>query len=238
MLFDTPKSTSNLVRPDRLLFLYHAKKAFYGEPVVEDLEAELCKLHGVGYCVACCSGFMTLELAIRAIALDKPEVITPSLTYRRMDSIIKWAGKAPVFCEVDSHTLGVSAETVFQKITENTALILAAHPIVNLCDIDGITRLSEKYTIPVVFDSVEAAYAEYHYTKQHGKSIGSFPEAEVFSVHASKFLNGCEGGYLTTNNSGVANKIKQLRQEFGYGMNPYHAAMTLTSGEGYSREQD
>jgi dTDP-4-amino-4,6-dideoxygalactose transaminase len=45
--------------------------------------------------------------------------------------------------------------------------------------------------------------------------IGSFGDAEVFSFHATKFLNTFEGGAVVTNNDELAEKIG-LMQNFGF----------------------
>ena len=239
--FAKPRSTSNLIKPDMDTFLSYIKP-FYDDGnlaednlLIQNLENRLAILHGAKYCVAVCNGLWGLVLAINELKLkNKTEIIMPSLTYRRMADIAAWLKMIPHFCDVEIKTFGISAGSVERCINENTALILAPHPIVNLCDIEGLLRVSEKYKIPILFDSVEASYA-----CLKRKPIGSFGDAEVFSVHASKFLNGFEGGYITTNNPDLARRIKAARN-FGIDSNQElvtlgingkmispHAAMTM-----------
>lgn len=242
-LFDEIKSTSNLVQPDAKNFFSYAKQSFDDHwitnngPCVRLLEKRLQNLHDVEHCVTVCSGFWALVLTIKNLALDgRREVVMPSLTYRRLADIAAWLDLVPRFCEVDPKTLGVCRQTVEPCVTEETALILAPHPIVNLCDIDGLVELSNSSGIPLVFDSVEAAYATHD-----GTQLGNFGNAECFSVHASKFLNGFEGGYVATNDSELADSLRIMRG-FGFrgednvetlGMNAklndIHAAMFLAS---------
>jgi dTDP-4-amino-4,6-dideoxygalactose transaminase len=76
-----------------------------------------------------------------------------------------------------------------------------------------------------------------------GKMIGNFGDAEVFSFHATKFINSFEGGAVVTNNDELAAKIR-LMKNFGFAgydnvtyigvngkMNEACAAMGLTSLE-------
>lgn len=213
-IFDTPKSTSNLVQPDKQRFLNYVKEAYNDtsrlsglDKISTKLENRLAREHGAKYCVAVCNGLWGIVMSIYALRLKgKSEIIMPSLTYRRMADIAAWLKMVPHFCDVDYVTLGVKAEHVESCINDNTALILAPHPIVNLCDIDGLVSLSKEYDIPILFDSVEASFAEHH-----GKKIGSFGDAECFSMHASKFLNGFEGGYITTNNATLAAQLRIIR---------------------------
>jgi dTDP-4-amino-4,6-dideoxygalactose transaminase len=210
-------------------------------PNVKLLEQRLAAFHQTEYCVTCCSGFWALALAISVLALKgKSEVIMPSLTYRRMADIAAWVNLRPHFCEVEPTTLSMSAATVMPCINENTALILGVHPIVNCIDIGGLAALAKEKNIPLLFDSVESVYE----STASGK-VGQFGNAEIFSLHASKFLNGFEGGYITTNDANLARQLALMR-EFGFGkgnnivvsggmntkLNEMHAAMALASLDG------
>jgi len=239
--FDTVRSISNLLRPDIEQFLdysktiYDTKQLTDNGTLVQQMEDRFAHLHGTRHCVAFCSGFMALQVAMHVCALpDKTEVVMPSLTYRRMADIAAWADLIPHFCDVDVVSLGMTAKTAAKAITENTALILGVHPITNLCDIDGLEALSHEHRIPLLFDSVEAAYAEHN-----GKMVGGFGRAEAFSLHASKLLNGFEGGYITTDDDSLAEELCCVRN-FGFDekenivrlglnakLNELHAAMVL-----------
>lgn len=73
--------------------------------------------------------------------------------------------------------------------------------------------------------------------------IGTFGECEVFSFHATKFMNCFEGGAVVTNNNELAEKMRLMRN-FGFvdfdkvvylgvngKMSEVHAAMGLTNFE-------
>jgi len=243
-LFAKPKSTSSLAQPDFERFLRYSKKFVECQHytnngvLVRMLEERLAEFHDTQYCVAFCSGFWGLALAMTALALQgKSEIIMPSLTYRRMADIAAWVRLKPKFCEVDSNTLAPIRQTVSECINAETALIMAVHPIVNCCDIEGIAALGKERGIPVLFDSVESVYE----STSAGK-VGSFGDAECFSMHASKLLNGFEGGYVTTNNAELAHRLALLRT-YGFEgqdncvipgglnakLNEIHAAMALAN---------
>lgn len=236
-LFETPISTSNLVKPSLERFLNYSK-VFYknkkytgrGELVVE-LEKRLCSFHETDYCVTFCSGFWALVGAIKNLALEgKSEVIMPSLTYRRLADVVSWAGLTPRFCEVDTKTLSISPKEVEKIINKETSLIIGVHPIVNCCDALGLEKISADYNIPLLFDTVESVYETYS-----GKKTGGFGDAECFSFHASKLINGFEGGYITTNDFSLYKKIMKFSCSDGNGhvgingnLNEMHAAMALS----------
>ena len=243
-LFQSPKSTSSLVQPDLDNFLAYSRLSFEQEqysnngPCVSLLEKRLATFHRTENCVAFCSGFWAIVLTIKVLALDKrSEIVMPSLTYRRMADIAAWARLKPRFCEVDEDTLSLSGETLIPCINSETALIMAVHPIVNCCNVAQLMEIASNHDVPIIFDCVESVYE----SVPEGK-IGQFGDAECFSLHASKLLNGFEGGYVTTNNSSLAKRLRAIRT-FGFtgkdyvseanGMNAklceVHAAMALAN---------
>jgi dTDP-4-amino-4,6-dideoxygalactose transaminase len=215
--FLPPKSIGSLANPDPTKVL-HYSRIFYDQhwytnngPVNRLLENRLAEWHQVEHCVTFASAFWGISLAIRFLSIPgRCEVITPSLTYRRMGEIIASAGMVPRFCDVDSETLAQTAETTRPCINQDTALILGAHPTVNCCDADGLERLSAETGVPLLFDSVESAFET---TK--GRRVGTFGRAEGFSLHATKLINGFEGGYLVTNDHELADRLKLMR---GFGI--------------------
>lgn len=250
-LFSIPKSTSNLLQPDFEKFMAYSKLFFdqhqytNNGPNVRLLEKRLADFHQTDYCVTFCSGFWAIALTISALALKgRNEIVMPSLTYRRMADIAAWLNLKPHFCEVEPATLAMSAATVLPCINENTALILAAHPIVNCCDVDGLVALAKEKNIPLLFDSVESVYES-----TAGGKVGGFGNAEGFSLHACKLMNGFGGGYITTNDASLARQLALMRG-FGFeqmdkivvpnGMNAklneMHAAMALASLDGVDEQ--
>jgi dTDP-4-amino-4,6-dideoxygalactose transaminase len=240
-LFDSFISTSNLVRPDIDVFLrysavfYEDKHYTNNGPTVRLLEERLAAFHDTEYCITFANGFWALVLAIKCLAIPgKTEIIMPSLTYRRLADIAAWARLKPRFCDVDPETLAMTSETAAACVNDQTALILAVHPIVNCCDVRGLDDLSQSAKTPLLFDAVESVYETVG-----GRKIGSFGNAECFSLHASKLINGFEGGYVTTNDAALAHHLSVMRT-FGFfgqdrveelGMNAklseVHASMAL-----------
>ncbi|MGC8463036.1 MAG: DegT/DnrJ/EryC1/StrS family aminotransferase [Acidimicrobiales bacterium] len=242
-LFDVPRSASNLAAPDVERFLaysrrfYDARRYTNTGPLSVELERRLAQLHDVEHCVTFASGFWALVLALRALALPgRDQVVLPSLTYRRMADVARWASLVPRFCDVDPGTLAIDASTVEPCLGPETAVVLAVHPIVNCCAVDDLEDLATSHHLPLLVDGVESCYETFH-----GRKVGSFGNAEVFSLHASKLVNGFEGGYLTTDDGDLAGKLA-LQRGFGFNghdnvehfginakLNEVHAAMALAN---------
>ena len=242
-LFKAAKPTSGLYCPSKERFFSYAESLFTSRqltnsgPLVKKLEERLAVMHGVENCITFCSGFMALLLAIQTLALPgRFEIVMPAVTYRRLAAIVEWVGLRPYFVDIGKDTLCAQPEAYKRAISSNTALLLCVHPIVSTAEVSSFENLSHESGIPLLIDSVEAAYG-----KIGGRCIGSFGEAEVFSMHASKFINGFEGGYITSNNIYLVEKLKSKRafgftqrdviSELGHNakLNELHAAMSLAS---------
>ncbi|WP_160060479.1 DegT/DnrJ/EryC1/StrS family aminotransferase [Psychromonas sp. L1A2] len=211
-IFSEIKSTSNLVKPNFDNFIEKVKQSYenknfkQGKQVL-DFENKLSKIHGTNECIAFCNGLWGMVLTIQALCLPhKTEVIMPTMTYRRLADITAWLNLTPHFCDIDPKGLGATVATVESCINSDTGLLLIAQPIVKVCDMHAFERLGKKYSIPVLFDSVEAGVGTLK-----NKKIGSFGAAECFSMHASKLINGFEAGYITTNDTQLAEKLRELR---------------------------
>lgn len=248
--FDPPVSASNLptVDPDAFLTYSHlslqAKRYSNNGPALLLLEERLAAFHETDHCVAMASGFWALVLAAKALALPgRDRVIMPSLTYRRMADAMALAGLVPRFCEVDPSTLAPTPGTIAPLIDDEVGIILAAHPMVRCCDASGIERLAKSCGLPLLIDSVESPYE-----RIDGRRTGSFGNAEVFSLHASKLISAMEGGYVTTNDPLLAKRLKLMRA-FGFSgpakvemlganakLNEVHAAFALACLDGVEEQ--
>ena len=206
-------STSSLYSPNSESVLNYIKKSYLHKqftnrgPLVKQLEEKLLSFHNTQYCITFCSGFWALVAAIKNLAIkNKKYILMPSLTYRRLDDAVFWTGFTPLYCDIDPINLGLDINSIDQKKLENTALILAVHPLIDCLNAYAISQFALSISIPLVFDSVESVNEKL----PEGK-IGGFGNCEIFSLHASKLINGLEGGYITTNDSNLYDQFKKFQ---------------------------
>jgi dTDP-4-amino-4,6-dideoxygalactose transaminase len=147
----------------------------------------------------------------------------PAFTYAGLPHLAQWAGQSPRFCDIDPITHTLSPEQVSAAISKNTTSIMAVHQVNSPCQIHELESVASAHDTPIFFDSVHGLFCTYK-----GKPIGCFGEAEVFSLHAPKILNGFEGGYVTTNNKKLAEKLRQKREQ-GLGQSGKFETLGLNS---------
>jgi dTDP-4-amino-4,6-dideoxygalactose transaminase len=180
-----------------------------GGPYEQEFERRIADLAGVKYCVAMCNATVALEIAIRALGLSG-EVIVPAFTFIATAHALQWQEITPVFCDIDPRTHTLDPKKVEQLITPRTTGIIGVHLWGHACDVQGLSEIANRRRLKLVFDSAHAFGCSYQ-----GRMIGSFGDAEVFSFHATKFLNSLEGGAVVTNNGELAKKVR-LMKNFGF----------------------
>ena len=206
-------------------------------PYVQELEQRISNLLGVKHCITTCNGTVALEIAIRATELTG-EVIVPSFTFIATAHALQWQEITPIFSDIDPKTHTLDPGQVEKMITPRTSGIIGVHVWGKPCDIDILTQIAQKHNLKLIFDASHGFSCTYK-----GKAIGNFGDAEVFSFHATKFINTFEGGAILTNNDELAQKIR-LMKNFGFAgydnviylgingkMNEVSAAMGITSLE-------
>jgi dTDP-4-amino-4,6-dideoxygalactose transaminase len=176
---------------------------------VQQFEQLICEKLGVKHCIAICNGTVALEIAIKATNLTG-EVIVPSFTFVATAHALQWQEITPVFCDVNpiNHTL--NPERIEAMITPRTSGIIGVHVWGQPCNIEAITEIAQHHNLKLIFDASHAFGNSYK-----SQMIGNFGDVEVFSFHATKFLNTFEGGAITTNNDELAAKIR-LMKNFGF----------------------
>lgn len=180
-----------------------------GGPFVQEFERRVAETVGVKHCVAMCNGTVALEIAIRASGLAG-EVLVPSFTFVATAHSLQWQEITPVFCDVHPKTHNIDTQQVERMITPRTTGIVGVHLWGRPCDVEALTDIAKRRNLRLLFDAAHAFGCSYK-----GRMIGSFGDAEVFSFHATKFLNSFEGGAVVTNNDELAHKIR-LMKNFGF----------------------
>jgi len=183
-------------------------------PAVAKFEADLAKVTGAKYAVACSSGTAALHLA--ALALDlKPgdTVLVPAQTFAATANCIRYVGAEVVFTDVCPQTGLMRAEDLEAAIRANRGsrfrAVFPVHVNGQAADMQGITELAKRANLSVVED---ACHALGTVTNDDGP-VGNCRRSQmsVFSFHPAKTIAMGEGGAITTNDPALANKLNRFR---------------------------
>jgi perosamine synthetase len=161
---------------------------------------------GVNYAIATssCTGALQMGLAALGIGVND-EVILADTNWIATAAPIVHLGATPVFVDILADSWCLNPRLVEAAITSKTKAIIAVHLYGNLCEMEPLLAIGQRYNIPVIEDSAEAIGSVYH-----GKRAGSMGRFGVFSFHGTKTLTTGEGGMFVTNDSDLYETVLTL----------------------------
>lgn len=188
-------------------------------PRVRALEDAFARLVGVPHAIATSSGTTALHLAMLAHNLGPgDEVITTPFTFIASVNSIMYTGAKPVFADIEETTFNIDPAKLEAAITPRTRAVMPVHLYGQPCDMDEICSVARRHGLVVLEDAAQAVGATYH-----DRQVGSFGTA-IFSLYATKNIMSGEGGVITTDDDGVADRARLLRN---HGMRDRYRYETL-----------
>jgi len=174
---------------------------------LEEFEKKICEYTKANYCLGLNSGTDALMMSLWALGIGKgDEVITSPTSFIATVGAITHVGAKPVFVDV-KEDFNIDEDKIIEKITSRTKAIMPVHWTGRVCNMTKIQSIAKKYNLKIIEDAAQAM-GSYH-KKKHA---GSFSQVAAFSTHPLKNLNALgDGGFITTNNKKIYQKIKLLR---------------------------
>ncbi|MBY0487153.1 MAG: DegT/DnrJ/EryC1/StrS family aminotransferase [Flavobacteriaceae bacterium] len=180
---------------------------------VKLFETNFAKYCGTKYCIGVGNGLDALVLIFKAyIQLGKlqkgDEVIVPANTYIASILAVLQADLVPVLVEPKLETYNINPNLISEKITTKTKAILPVHLYGQLCEMETINAIANKYNLLVIEDAAQA-----HGTFKNQKSkIKNLKSSAAYSFYPGKNLGALgDGGAITTNDDEVAKVLLSLR---------------------------
>ncbi|MGB2634568.1 MAG: DegT/DnrJ/EryC1/StrS family aminotransferase [Candidatus Acidiferrum sp.] len=191
---------------DAVIAVLHSGRLSLGKKL-EEFEAAFAGYIGVPHAAAVSSGTTALHLAIRALGIGEgDEVILPSFTFIAAANALRYERAAPVFIDIDRHTLNLDPQRIEEAITPRTRAILIVHTFGVPAEMNPILEIARRRGLLVIEDACEALGAELG-----GKKTGAFGDAGVFGFYPNKQITTAEGGMVVTQSTEIAARIRSLR---------------------------
>ena len=114
----------------------------------KELEEELKQYLGVPELSLMVNGHMALEMAIQAFDFpEDSEVITTPFTFVSTTHAIVRNRLKPVFCDVKMSDGTIDETKIEDLITEKTVAIVPVHVYGNVCNVEAIQEIADKYNL-------------------------------------------------------------------------------------------
>jgi len=175
-------------------------------PRTEAFEQQFAAYVGARFAVAVNSCTAGLHLALVACDIGPgDEVITTPYTFAATSEVILHAHATPVFVDIEDGGFNIDPQKIRKAITSRTRAIIPVHFAGEPCSMDEILAIAEEHDLILIEDAAHACGAVYK-----GEKIGSIGDITVFSFYATKNLTTGEGGMITTDDPGIAQRMRML----------------------------
>jgi dTDP-4-amino-4,6-dideoxygalactose transaminase len=166
---------------------------------VTDFEGLVAGACGVEHAIAVSSGTAALYLAVLALGLrPDDEVIVPAYTFPATANVVALAGLKPVLVDVDPETMNIDPAQI--EVRRRTKAVIAVHLF------GRPARVEELPTVTLIEDAAGALGA-----RRGDRPCGGLGFVGCLSFHPRKVVTTGEGGAVTTNDSSLAEAVRQLR---------------------------
>ena len=156
------------------------------------------------------NGHTALELVIQSFDFPRgSEVITTPFTFISTTHAIIRNGLEPIFCDVKEEDGTIDESKIEELITPKTVAIVPVHVYGNVCAVDKIQSIADRYGLKVIYD---AAHTFGETVNEQG--IGNYGDASIFSFHATKVFHTIEGGAVVCKDKEIYQKLYDLK-DFG-----------------------
>ena len=174
---------------------------------------------GVRHAIFMANGTLAQEAVLRGLGIGPgDEVITVSFSFNATVSVILQVGAKPVLVDIRETDFTIDPEQVEAAITPRTKAIMPVHLYGLMADMGPLLDIAQRRGLTIVEDAAQAHGATYR-----GRRAGQFGPA-MFSLYATKNLMTGEGGFATTDDDDLAERIRLYRNH-GMRQRYYHESL-------------
>lgn len=174
---------------------------------VEAFEDEIAARCGVEHAVATTSATTALQLALAALDIGSgDEVVVADFTFPATANAVLAQGAVPILTDSGAGDFAVDPAAIEAAITPRTAAIIPVDPFGQPADYARIEKIAADAGVPVIADAACSLGAA-----RDGRPAGAHGTVGCFSFHPRKMVTCGEGGMVTTDDTGLADRLRLLR---------------------------
>jgi dTDP-4-amino-4,6-dideoxygalactose transaminase len=150
-----------------------------------------------------------IEIVLRALGIGPSDAVaTVANAGAYATTAIVACGATPVFVDVDEVTCNIDVAALGATIAKGVRAVVLTHLYGRLAAPDAVAKLCADEGVYLIEDCAQA-----HGARLRDRRAGTFGVAGCFSFYPTKNLGALgDGGAIITNDSGVADKVRRLRQ--------------------------
>ena len=189
---------------------------------VEKFEKLTAEFTGAKYAVATSSGTTALHVCLILNEIERGDyIIAPNVTFVASINAIKYTGADPILIDIDAETWQMDLDLLEKFLTEETKIkggwsiykkngrkikaIMPVHVLGNMCNMERLLQIAERYNLTVLEDSTEALGSYYK-----DKHAGTFGLMGTLSYNGNKIITTGGGGMIITDDEILAKRAKHI----------------------------
>jgi perosamine synthetase len=189
---------------------------------VNRFEKDLADFTGAKYAVATSNGTSALHIGLKLAGVTQDDlVIVPNITFVATANAVHYTGATPMLMDIDTDTWQIDLDLLEEYLEKNTygvndktyslvhrqciKAIMPVHVLGNMCDMDRLIKIANKYNVKVIEDSTEALGSTFK-----GKHAGTFGMFGTSSFNGNKIITTGGGGMILTNDEALAKRAKHI----------------------------
>ena len=187
-------------------------------PKIQEFEEAFAAYIGCRHAVAVSSGTAALHLCSLVLGVQKGhKVITTPITFAATANCVEYCGGEVVFADIDPATYLLDINQVEKLLRSSPkgtyqGLIpvdFSGYPV----NLEAFSALANEFGLWVIEDACHAPGASFTDSKgeRRKSGAGNFSDVAIFSFHPVKHIAAGEGGMITTNDTGLYEKLLILR---------------------------
>lgn len=190
---------------------------------VDRFEKEFSQYLGLDSSVSVVNGTAALHIALQMLGVRNDDlVIMPNVTFVASANAISYTGASPLLIDIDEHSWQMDLDLLEEFLSsecerDNTGTLLhrdtsrrikalmIVHVQGNICDMDRLLAICDKYKLRVLEDSAEALGSTYK-----GRFAGTLAEIGCFSFNGNKIMSTGGGGMIVSHHPEYLRRAKHL----------------------------
>ncbi len=119
-------------------------------------------MYGVKHCLSTGNGTDSLYIIMKCLGIGPgDEVITVANSWISSSETITQCGAKPLFVDIDPAFYTIDETKIEKIITEKTKAIIPVHLYGQMCDMDKIKAITDKYNLHLIEDGAQSHFCKY-----------------------------------------------------------------------------
>tara|TARA_Y100000748_G_scaffold275197_1_gene250796 strand:+ start:5518 stop:6657 length:1140 start_codon:yes stop_codon:yes gene_type:complete len=190
---------------------------------VDEFEEKFSEYLGIHDSVSTVNGTAALHLSLKILGVKKNDlVIMPNVTFVASANAISYLGANPILIDIseDDWQMDISlldhflskqcqknkdGDLIHLKSSRRISALMIVHVQGNICDMDKLLYICNKYNLPVLEDAAEALGSSFK-----NNFAGTMGHMGCFSFNGNKIISTGGGGMIVSSNPDFIKKAKHL----------------------------